>query len=383
MGVRERIWPGLTARGVALEVLLAGLGVALTGSGFGTLDPTTLDLAAVAAITALMALALLLVRRTQPAIPFAVCAASAALGFSPTAPWLLASYAVGRYSGSWWVRGAAGLGGAVAIAVVADPITVGGWTIVAAATGAIVALPAALGIWQRTREQLLGVLRERAERAEAERELLAREAVVSERTRIAREMHDAVGHRVSLMVLQAGAIELAAHDAERVELLAGQVQGAGRRALAELRQMVGVLRAEDVDDDAPLGPQPELADLPRLVDQAREAGMDVTLTVPADVAIDPALDPAVGRAAYRIAQEALTNAGKHAPGARVQVAVERGPARLRLRVVNGAPTRPPQPADGDGYGLVGLGERVRTLGGRLTAEPRLDGGFYIDAELPA
>ncbi|MCZ2807135.1 histidine kinase [Modestobacter sp. VKM Ac-2983] len=379
MGVRERIWPGLTARGIALEAGLAGLGVVMIVSGFGTLAPPSLDLGAVAVATALMALGLFLFRRTQPAVPFAVCAVSAALGFSPTGPWLLASYAVGRYSDSWWVRGGVGMGGAVAIAVAADPVTFGGWTVVAAATGAIVALPAALGIWQRTREQLLGVLRERAERAEAERELLARDAVLSERTRIAREMHDAVGHRVSLMVLQAGAIELAARDADRVEQLAGQVQTAGRRALVELRQMVGVLRAGDVDDQAPLGPQPGLEDLPRLVDQAREAGMDVALTGAADGPVDSA----VGRAAYRIAQEALTNAGKHAPGARVHVTAERRPEELHLRVVNGAPTRPPQPVPGDGYGLVGLGERVRTLGGRLTAEPRLDGGFVVEAVLPA
>ena len=106
---------------------------------------------------------------------------------------------------------------------------------------------------------------------------MARDAVLTERTRIAREMHDAVGHRVSLMVLQAGAIEMAAHDPGRVEQLAGQVQTAGRQALDELRQMVGVLRGGDVDDDAPLGPQPGLDDLPRLVEHAREAGMTVDL----------------------------------------------------------------------------------------------------------
>ena len=114
----------------------------------------------------------------------------------------------------------------------------------------VVVLPGALGAWARTRAELLAALTERAERAEAERELLARDAVLTERTRIAREMHDAVGHRVSLMVLQAGAIEMAAADPGRVEQLAGQVQTAGRQALDELRQMVGVLRGGDVDDDA-------------------------------------------------------------------------------------------------------------------------------------
>ncbi|OMQ14265.1 hypothetical protein A7K94_0217840 [Modestobacter sp. VKM Ac-2676] len=112
MSLRDRIWPGLGPRGIALEALLAGLGVALTGSGFGTLDPPTLDLAGTAAATVLMALTLLLFRRTRPAIPFAVCAVSAALGFSPTAPWLLASYAVGRYArslvGAGAARGSAG-----------------------------------------------------------------------------------------------------------------------------------------------------------------------------------------------------------------------------------------------------------------------------------
>ena len=233
----------------------------------------------------------------------------------------------------------------------------------------------------RTRALLLAALRDRAERAEAERELLARDAVLTERTRIAREMHDAVGHRVSLMVLQAGAIEMAAADEHRVQQLAGQVQTAGRQALDELRQMVGVLRAEDGEEGAPLGPQPGLADLPTLVADSRDAGMAVELTGPP--ATQP-VDPAAGRAAYRIVQEALTNAGKHAPGAAVR-GVRRAAGRRAGRpghersgdraAADGAP--------GGGYGLVGLAERVRTLGGRLSAGPRLDGGFEVEAVLPA
>jgi signal transduction histidine kinase len=95
------------------------------------------------------------------------------------------------------------------------------------------------------------------------------------------------------------------------------------------------------------------------------------------------VDPVVGRAAYRIVQEALTNAGKHAPDAPVDVVVERCPGELRLRVVNGRPSQRPGRVPGGGFGLVGLGERVRTLGGRLQAEPRLDGGFAVEAVLPA
>ena len=134
-------------------------------------------------------------------------------------------------------------------------------------------------------------------------------------------MHDAVGHRVSLMVLQAGAIEMAAADRDRVEQLAGQVQTAGRQALDELRQMVGVLRAEaGTTTPRRSAPQPGLADLPTLVEQCGGGRHD---RGPRGWPTTPAVDPAVGRAAYRIVQEALTNAGKHAPGAVVRVTVER------------------------------------------------------------
>jgi len=222
-------------------------------------------------------------------------------------------------------------------------------------------------------------LNERLLTAEREQALTTEAARDAERTRIAREMHDAVGHRVSLMVLQAGAIEMAATDRERVEQLACQVQVAGRQALDELRQAVGVLRDGD-DDGAPLGPQPGLDDIERMVKECRAAGMDVEMTRPVDAA---SVDPMVCRAAYRIAQEALTNAGKHAPGAHVSVAIERPAGRLVVRVVNGPATEPVHAGSSGGYGLVGLRERVRTLNGTLRAEPRLDGGFVVEAVLPA
>jgi signal transduction histidine kinase len=237
-------------------------------------------------------------------------------------------------------------------------------------------LPGVVGIWVRTRAELLSALRERAERAEAERELLARDAVLTERTRIAREMHDAVGHRVSLMVLQAGAIEMAAGDRVRVATLAEQVQVAGRQALDELRQAVGVLRSAD-QEDAPLAPQPGLDDLERLVKECRAVGMDVELHQPAAISVDAV----TSRAAYRIVQEALTNAGRHAPGSRVTVDVDDRAHELVVRVRNGG--HPPvDDVPGGGFGLVGLRERVRTLGGRFRAEPRLDGGFEVEAGLP-
>ncbi|MGY1831590.1 sensor histidine kinase [Geodermatophilus sp. SYSU D01180] len=379
MGLRERLWPGLGPGGVALEVVLAVLGTVVVGLSAATPDggPPAL----VVPGTVVLALTLLLLRRRAPLVPFAVGALMAALGPALTVATPLTAYAVGRYEGRWPVRAAAALAGAVALVRPWDLGTaeeaVGGL----GAIGLVLLLPGALGIWQRTRVLLLAALRDRAVRAEAERELLAREAVVGERTRIAREMHDAVGHRVSLMVLQAGAIEVAAGDRQRVEQLAGQVQTAGRKALEELRQMVGVLRAEEVDEAAPLGPQPGLADLPRLVASAREAGMAVTWAGPAEGTAP--VDPVVGRAAYRIVQEALTNAGRHAPGAPVRVTVERRPGELHVTVVNGPPGRVPDAVPGGGFGLVGLAERVRTLDGRLVAEPRLDGGFGVEAVLPA
>jgi signal transduction histidine kinase len=290
------------------------------------------------------------------------------------------AYAVGRYEGRWPQRVGAALVGTVAVIQPWALATFAEFAGAVAGAAVAVVLPGALGALGRTRAALVAALTERAERAESEQETLAREAVLRERARIAREMHDVVGHRVSLMVLQAGAIEMAATDTERVAQMAAHVQAAGRQALDELRQMVGVLRGGDVDDAAPLGPQPTLEDLHRLVAQAREAGLEVTLSEPPEGA--PPVPPGVGRAAFRIVQEGLTNAGKHAPGAAVRVAVERAPDQLVVRVVNGPPSVPAAGHAGGGFGLVGLGERVRTLGGRLLAEPRVDGGFVVEAVLP-
>jgi signal transduction histidine kinase len=381
MGLRARIWPGLSTRGVALEVAIAVLSTVAIGVGGATPDRGPVPVAVFAALTAVVLVFLLTLRRRAPLVPFLVSAALSVLSPAINGALTPLSYAMGRYVGRWPVRIVAALAGMLAVSrpwaggPIGDQVSrvIGGIV--------LVLLPGAIGVLVRTRALLLAALRDRAERAEAERELLAREAVLTERTRIAREMHDVVGHRVSLMVLQSGAIEMAAADRERVEQLARQVQTAGRQALEELRQMVGVLRAEDMDDATPLGPQPGLGDLTRLVAQAAEAGMTVELRgLPAGSA---PIDPTVGRAAFRIVQEALTNAAKHAPGAPVCVTVERPDRELVIRVVSGPSARSPAEAPGGGYGLVGLAERVRTLNGRLSAEPRLDGGFAVEAVLPA
>jgi signal transduction histidine kinase len=336
------------------------------------------SVAVFAVLTAVVFVLILTLRRRAPFGPFLLSALLSVLSPAINGALVALSYSVGRYDGRWPARIAAAVSGVLVIARPWDGGPAGEQVSRWLGGAVLVLLPGAVGIYVRTRTQLLAALRERAERAEAEQELLARDAVLTERTRIAREMHDAVGHRVSLMVLQAGAIEMAAGDRDRVEQLADQVQTAGRQALDELRQMVGVLRGSDGGDDAPLGPQHGLEDLPLLVAQSREAGMDVEL----HAGDDGPVDPVIGRAAYRIVQEALTNGGKHAPGARVSVDVERNDGELLIRVVNGAATEPAGNAPGGGFGLVGLGERVRTLGGRLKAEPRLDGGFVVEAVLP-
>ena len=375
MRLRDRVWPGLRTRGIVLEFVLAVLSTGAISAGAATGDRGAVSVAVFAVLSAVVFLLTLTLRRRAPFVPFLLSALLSLLSPAINGALTVLGYAVGRYDGRWWARITAAISGMVVVARPWDGGPAGEQVSRWLGGAVLVLLPGAVGSYVRTRAELLRALRERAERAEAEQELLARDAVLTERTRIAREMHDAVGHRVSLMVLQAGAIEMAAADRQRVEQLAGQMQTAGRQALDELRQMVGVLRGGD--DDAPLAPQPGLGDLARLVEQSRTAGMDVALTAPT---VD-GIDPVVARAAYRIAQEALTNAAKHAPGAVVHVTVEHPPGELVVRVVNG-PGGAASAVSG-GFGLVGLAERVRTLGGRLTAEPRLDGGFLVEAVLPA
>jgi signal transduction histidine kinase len=372
-----------TARSLRRRSKWAEAGLAATGAVsvvVGASDPSigaAIPEGALLIGLPVLALSMWLYRRTLPILPYFVAAVLATLSPAVTVALLVTAYAVGRYEPRWPVRWGAAVLGMIAMTL---PLTGPSLeTVIGGIVGGAFAvlLPGVIGIWVRTRAELLAALRDRAERAEAEQELLAKDAVLTERTRIAREMHDAVGHRVSLMVLQAGAIEMAATDRDRVSTLAEQVQVAGRQALDELRQAVGVLRSGEAEE-APLAPQPGLDDLERLVKEWRTAGMAVDLHAPAAISTDPV----TSRAAYRIVQEALTNAGKHAPGAQVTVDVDRQEHELVVRVRNGA-HRPVDDAPGGGFGLIGLRERVRTLGGRFRAEPRLDGGFEVEAVLPA
>jgi signal transduction histidine kinase len=218
---------------------------------------------------------------------------------------------------------------------------------------------------------------QRAAEEQAERIASARR---QERVMIAREMHDVLGHRLSLVAASAGALEYRPDaPAEQIARAAGVVRAGAHQALEELREVIGVLRADDlqgVDGEAP--PQPTLADLPALVEESREAGLAVSLSSAAADGVPETL----GRTAYRIVQEGLTNARKHAAGAPVRVSLEGAPGEaLRVEVRNRLPIGP-STSDGRGTGLVGLGERAASVGGRLEHGETTDGDFRLRAELP-
>jgi signal transduction histidine kinase len=238
------------------------------------------------------------------------------------------------------------------------------------------------GLVVRSRRQLVLSLRDRAERAESEQQLRVAQARVLERTRIAREMHDVLAHRISLVSLHAGALEIRGDASpEEVARAAGVIRASAHQALQDLREVIGVLRADTDTSATPERPQPTIAELPALADESRATGARVRLEL--DVAAD-AVPEGAGRTAYRIVQEGLTNARKHAPGATVTVAIGGGPGDgLTVSVRN------PWPAGGvaatipgAGTGLVGLAERATLAGGRLSHGREPDGEFALTAWLP-
>ncbi|MEV8592999.1 histidine kinase [Streptomyces sp. NPDC052012] len=236
------------------------------------------------------------------------------------------------------------------------------------------------GMFVRSKRQLMLSLRDRARRAETEARLRAEQAQRLAREAIAREMHDVLAHRLTLLSVHAGALEFRP-DAPREEIAraAGVIRESAHEALQDLREIIGVLRAGESDDAG--RPQPTLAALDTLVAESREAGMKVTLD---HRVTDPAAVPAsVGRTAYRIAQEGLTNARKHAPGTEVTVSVTGGPGQgLAVTVRNPRPEGDVPHVPGAGQGLIGLTERATLAGGTLQHGPTPDGGFEVRARLP-
>ncbi|WP_431776379.1 sensor histidine kinase [Streptomyces cucumeris] len=233
------------------------------------------------------------------------------------------------------------------------------------------------------REQLAREERARS-RAEHLREAQIRAAVATERQAVARDLHDTVAHAVTLMVLQATGTRLIARDRPEAAATAlASIEEAGRQAMDDLRAMLHVLREEDDASDsadAPQRPGPTLEALDELVRRATDSGVDITLDRPADCTHLPRT---LSTAAYRAAQEGLTNATRHAPGAAVHLTVRAAPGHLTVVVSNGpSPQECPPVTVGSGTGLVGLRERVTALGGTMAATTRHDGGFTLTTELP-
>jgi signal transduction histidine kinase len=247
------------------------------------------------------------------------------------------------------------------------------WLLLFAATGA-------WGMYVRARRLLLLSLRERAERAEAEQQEHVERAREQERAQVAREMHDVLAHRISLLSMHAGSLEFHPDAApDEIAKAAGVIRASAHQALEDLREVIGVLRQ---GDEAPARPQPTLSDLSELVEESREAGM----TVHSALALEgsEAAPLAVGRNAYRIVQEGLTNARKHARGATVELAVsgEAG-AGLTIEVRNPLPVgRAASRIPGAGTGLIGLAERADLSGGRLEHGHTPGGEYRLWAWLP-
>src|SRR5215472_1313121 len=249
-------------------------------------------------------------------------------------------------------------------------LTIIGIGLLRVAVGPLVAL------YFDARRRLVQALTERAERAERESELLAEQARAEERARLAGEMHDVVTHRVSLMVLQAGALQMTAPD-EPTRQAADELRAAGCQALDELRDLVGILRTEPDQDESP-----SAADFAALVAESTAVGSPAELVEVGNPAL---ASPVVARTAYRVVREALTNVRKHAPGTRATVRVEYDEAQVRLSVRNTSPTgqRSALAGTGSGLGLAHLRQRIELVHGTLRAGPDPDGGFCVEATLPA
>ena len=224
--------------------------------------------------------------------------------------------------------------------------------------------------------RVLGDRERRAQLAERERDVAAREAVVAERARIARELHDVVAHSVSVMVVQAQAGPRLLADPEQARSVFASIETTGREALHELRRLLGVLRGPE--QQAATAPQPGLASLEALLEQLREAGLRVDLRIEGEPA---KLAAGIDLSAYRIVQEALTNTLKHAGRAEAEVIVRYQPTLLELEILDNG-SGPLTRVNGSGHGLVGMRERVALYGGTLEAGARNGHGFAIRARLP-
>ncbi|MEU8246520.1 histidine kinase [Nonomuraea sp. NPDC048916] len=290
---------------------------------------------------------------------------------------LVLLYSVASYRGLAMALGALTLSIVVyVVSAVAGPIAGTRWSDHLVAAVVLVAVWGA-GRSLRLRRAYLEELKQRAARLERAHAADTRAARAEERSRIARELHDVVAHHVSVMTVQASAARrVLASDPELAHEALSAIEHTGRMALTEMRNIVGVLRT---DARAELGPQPGMRDLPALVEQMREAGLETRLTIGGEPGPIPA---GVDLAAYRLVQEGLTNSLRHAgAGARAVVTVRHEPHELDVRVEDDGRGGGPLPG-GPGHGLVGIRERVALYGGFLSIGPRSGGGFEVRARFP-
>ncbi|MFD7639951.1 sensor histidine kinase [Kitasatospora sp. NPDC059795] len=406
----DGLWWWARRRGAALDVALALAAAAECAAGAYALVKVRLELGLAAAVVAVVLGALagvsLVVRRRWPAFPVLVALVFVP-GFFGVILLVVSLYTLAA-TWEWPSRRARVVGlsavataetfGMVLFAMFAPPPTPSpeplppGWVLVIVsafvAVGMAVA-PVVTGLYVGARRRLVESLTDRAEGLEAELTMLAEQARerawrarAEERTRIAREMHDVVAHRVSLMVVHAAAVErIVPKDPAKAQQSAQLIGEVGRQALDELREILGVLRMTEPQDqvEAPVG---GLGELPELVEQSRAAGMAVSLTVSGE---HLAYVAEAEQTAFRVVQEGLTNAHKHAGGARVVVLLAYVPNGVRVSVVNDCPGGAAMPValPSGGNGLVGMRERVMALGGMFHAGPEGDGGFRVEAVLPS
>jgi signal transduction histidine kinase len=316
-------------------------------------------------------------RRTRPQVANLIGAAAYALSGNP-GPVLVGLYSGASYAKRQhlWAVAIAGWAGFAGLSWIDGGRLSAGDAVYAAVGVAFVMI---LGVYMATRRALLASWQDRAQQAESERRLHEERARSAERTRIAREMHDVVAHKVSLIALHAGALELTAGaNPDRVTQEAALIRVTAREALQELRSVLGVLQAGPGHRTAPLEQGEQFADLTSLVAASVRAGQPVELHDSAG-----SLPPATARVVYRIAQEGLTNARKHAPDAPTTVSVHRAEdGSLTITVHNGPTASAPMDLPGSGSGLVGLAERLRLVGGSIHNGPTADGGWQLRAVIP-
>jgi signal transduction histidine kinase len=334
----------------------------------------------------LVALVLSFYRRRWPFAIAAVLSVIGAFSVSSSGPGVLAAVSLATRRQVWQivVVGVLGLSGALVFPLVSPSATNSPWWIDVAFGLVFTVAFLVWGMYLGSRRELMWTLRDRADRAEAEQELRVTQARSTERERIAREMHDVLAHRISLISMHAGALTYRTDlSADEMRETAELIQTKSHEALTDLRQVLGVLRTDEGSTAVGLRePQPTFENLGALVREAEQSGMRIRYDDRVLDAVD--MPEQVGRTAYRIVQEGLTNARKHAPGVVVLVHVAGSPAdgvSIQIRNPAHSARHNGSSTPGAGLGLVGLGERAKLAGGRL--ETRREGGsFELTGWLP-